>query len=80
MDDLSAMQVIALPANMPEDQKVALLMNLYHLLCLHGIQVIGPASSRVNWPQFFCSVAYLFNFHVLSLYELEHVVLRYTLD
>ena len=76
MDELCMLQLITLPADLTEAQKVALFLNLYHLLVLHGTLVIGPPVSWVSWPAFFRAVSYKIGGQILSISELEYFVIR----
>jgi len=75
MDKLSYLQILLI-ADLPTTEKVALLLNLYHVMVLHGNLVFGPPLARSSWSHFFSSMSYIMSFDLLSAYELEHNVLR----
>ena len=75
MDTLSYLQILTLDKlEIPE--KVALLLNLYHVMVLHGNLVFGPPLAWQSWTFFFNSVSYVVGFDIISAEELEYNVLR----
>ena len=75
MDTLSFLQVLSLEG-LDNSKRSALLLNLYHVMVLHGNIVFHPPRAKNNWSKFFNTVAYLIGFDLVSAFELEHNVLR----
>jgi len=75
MDTLSYLQILSLDG-LSEAERVALLLNLYHIMVLHGNIVFGPPQSKGNWMNFFTRVSYVIGYDIVSSNELEHNVLR----
>ena len=75
MDSVSALQVVDLSAlSLPE--KLSFLLNLYHVMVIHGMLILGPPLPS-NWESFFDTVSYLVGYDVVSIKELECNGLRY---
>ena len=62
--------------DLSSDEKVCLLLNLYHTLLLHAVLVAGVPSTVMKWPSFFNSFSYEAFGDVFSLSELEHSVIK----
>lgn len=75
MDSLCALQVLDI-SGLKEREKIALLLNLYHTMVLHGMLVLGSPASWSSWPSFFNTLSYLVCYDVISINELEHNCLR----
>ena len=75
MEELSALQTVDISL-LNETEKVAFLLNLYHLMVLHGSLIIGPPPSWSSWQSFFNTVTYSLSFDIVSIAELEHNMLR----
>lgn len=75
MDRLCALQTLDI-SSIGQKEKVALLLNLYHTMVLHGFLLLGPPVSQSSWASFFNSVSYLVAYDVISINELEHNGLR----
>jgi hypothetical protein len=71
MDDLCAMQLVRIPADLKDNERASIMLNLYHLSILHGIFVIGPPASWVSWNTFFSTVSYKFSNQLISISEIE---------
>ena len=78
MNEVSMLQTIDI-YDLSETEKTAFFLNLYHTMILHGMLIFGPPTSWASWPSFFNSVSYLLAFDVVSINELEHSILRYSL-
>jgi hypothetical protein len=74
MDTLSLLQIVEL-SRVSENERAAILINLYHVMVLHGQLVLG-AATWTTWNSFFDTVSYFFSFDFISSAELEHNVLR----
>lgn len=74
MDRICALQTLDL-SSVTEKEKIALLLNLYHTMVLHGFLLLGPPVQS-SWVFFFNSVSYMISYDVISLNELEHNGLR----
>ena len=65
------------PATFGSDaERVAFWVNLYNVLCIHGIIELGIESSVMEIPTFFGTVAYQVGEHVFTPDEIENGVLR----
>jgi hypothetical protein len=78
LDGVSDLQVIDI-AGLPETQRAALLLNLYHTMVIHGSLVLFPPQTSKSWRLFFHEVAYLVSFDVMSMAELEHNIIKRTM-
>jgi len=58
------------------DEKVAFLLNLYHLMVLHGFIVLGAPTDPTSFASFFTQVSYNVGEEIFSLAELEHRIIR----
>jgi hypothetical protein len=76
MNEISILQVINI-SSLKEGERAAFLLNLYHIIVLHGSLVIGPPPSWSSWKSFFNTITYTFAFDIISLVEIEHNMLRY---
>ena len=76
MDRICALQTLDV-SSITRKEKVALLLNLYHTMVLHGFLLLGPPVSQSSWASFFNSVSYLVAYDVISINELEHNGIRY---
>jgi hypothetical protein len=81
MDHISVFQTLDLSplSSVPlkdDKEKIALLLNLYHVMVLHGFLLLGPPVQS-SWASFFNTVSYVIAFDVCSINELEHNGLRY---
>lgn len=76
MNEISVLQVINITL-LKESERAAFLLNLYHIIVLHGSVIIGPPPSWSSWKSFFNTIAYTFAFDIVSLVEIEHNMLRY---
>lgn len=74
MDLISSFQCLDL-FSLNEKEKIALLLNLYHVMVLHGFLLLGPPVQS-SWVSFFNTVSYVISFDVCSINELEHNGLR----
>lgn len=74
MDCISSFQCLDL-ASLNEKEKISLLLNLYHVMVLHGFLLLGPPVQS-SWASFFNTVSYVIAFDVCSINELEHNGLR----
>lgn len=75
MDHISAFQSLDV-FSLNEREKISLLLNLYHVMVLHGFLLLGPPVQS-SWASFFNTVSYVISFDVCSINELEHNGLRY---
>lgn len=76
LNEISNFQIINI-TELPTKEKTAILLNLYHLMVLHGMIILGPPSAWSSWPSFYNTVVYLFNFDTISISEMEYNVIRY---
>jgi hypothetical protein len=74
-DEISALQVIDFSL-LQDKERVAFFLNIYHVMVLHGIIVLGPPLAWVNWQSFFNSVTYIIDSDIISIAELEQNILR----
>ncbi|CAM9260235.1 unnamed protein product [Hapterophycus canaliculatus] len=58
------------------EEALCFFANLYHLMVMHMLLVLGPTSSAKEWSLNFSQVSYEVGGDVFSLQELEHCVLR----
>jgi hypothetical protein len=75
----SAAQLQALDLlTLPPAQRKAFLLNLYNVLCIHGMIARGPPDPTVKGSlgAFFGRTCYLVGEFVLSLDDIEHGILR----
>jgi len=75
MNWASALQVVDLTSLSGAD-KIAVSLNVFHSMVLHGMIVIGPPASWSSWPSFFNFFSYMICFDFISLSEFEHNILR----
>ncbi|KAG5185203.1 hypothetical protein JKP88DRAFT_180632, partial [Tribonema minus] len=57
-------------------ERLALFLNLYHVLLMHAHLLVGPPGSALKAASYFNSLSYEVAGDVLSLAELEHGVIR----
>jgi hypothetical protein len=76
MNDVSTLQTIDI-YDISEVERVALYLNLYHIMILHGFLIFGPPTSWASYPSFVNSVTYIIAFDIVSIAELEHNIIRY---
>jgi hypothetical protein len=76
MDLISGFQMLDL-MSLSEREKISLLLNLYHVMVLHGFLLLGPPVQS-SWASFFNTVSYVISCDVCSINELEHNGLRYS--
>ena len=72
----STLQVLNFVA-LADREKTAVLLNLYHIMLLHGFILLGPPLSWSRWPYFFNTVTYVLGCDIISIAELEHNILRF---
>ena len=75
LDSVSLLQIVNV-TGMEEKERTAVLLNLYHIMVLHGNIVRGPPVAWGAWPSFFNSVSYVFNYETMSIADLEYNILR----
>jgi hypothetical protein len=76
MDLISGFQSIEIGGgSLSEKEKIALLLNMYHVMVLHGFLLLGPPVQS-SWASFFNTVSYVISHDVCSINELEHNGLR----
>ena len=75
MDMISVLQCVDI-SMLNETEKMAFLLNLYHVMILHGMIILGPPPSWNTWFAFFNTVTYLFSFEIVSISDVEHNLLR----
>lgn len=71
---LQTMDVSNLDPASPE--AVCLFLNLFHLILLHGLLVMGPPTSVFKWQALFRTCAYEAFGDLFSLAELEHNIIK----
>lgn len=74
LDRISVLQTLDF-SMLPERERTAFLLNLYHLMVLHGSLIIGSPPSWASWQSFF-NTSYLLSFDIVSIAEIEHNMLR----
>lgn len=74
-NEISILQIIDV-SKLTETEKVAFFLNLYHIMLLHGIIVLGLPLAWVNWQSFFNTVTYIIDCDIVSIAELEQNILR----
>lgn len=75
MDLISMFQTFNL-AILPERERAPILLNIYHIMVIHGSLLIGPPPSWNSWNSFFSNIAYLIGYEIISVDELGHNILR----
>lgn len=75
MDWASALQAYDLYA-LEGVEKVAVLLNVYHAMVLHGMIILGPPASWSSWPSFFNFFSYIISSEHICLSEFEFNILR----
>lgn len=58
-------------------EKVAVLLNVFHAMLLHGMIILGPPVSWSSWPSFFNFFSYIISYEYICLSEFEYNILRY---
>lgn len=58
-------------------EKVAVLLNVYHAMVLHGMIILGPPAAWSSWPSFFNFFSYIISYEYVCLSEFEFSILRY---
>ena len=58
-------------------EKVAVLLNVFHAMLLHGMIILGPPASWSSWPSFFNFFSYIISYEYVCLSEFEYNILRY---
>ena len=58
LDGVCDLQVIDI-LGLPQAQRAALLLNLYHTMVIHGSLVLSPPQTSASWRLFFHEVSYL---------------------
>lgn len=74
LDWMAYLQTINI-SSLTEKERVAVLLNLYHLMTVHVSLVIGPPQAWSSWQAFFSS-SYILSFDIVSIAEIEHNMLR----
>lgn len=74
MNSISLFQSIDL-ISLNERQKIALLLNLYHIMVLHGFLLLGPPVQS-SWSSFYNTVSYVISHDVCTINELHQNGLR----
>lgn len=59
-----------------DDERIALWINLYNVLAIHGVLALDIRESVMEVPTYFSTVSYRVGDHTLSLDEIENGVLR----
>lgn len=75
MDEISWLQTINV-SKLPENERVAFFLNLYHVMVLHGSLVVGPPPAWNYWNAFFNNITYMFGYEIISIADVEHNILR----
>ena len=76
VDSTNFLKSISL-AGMPDVERMAFFLNIFHTLLLHALLVLGPpAADLAHWNSFFSRISYEISGHILSLAEIEHNILR----
>jgi hypothetical protein len=78
LDKITILQVLDF-SKLNDVDKAAFLLNLYHLMVLHGSLIIGPPPSWASWQAFF-NTSYLLLCDIVSIAEIEHNMLRLVAD
>ncbi|KAG5177879.1 hypothetical protein JKP88DRAFT_129807, partial [Tribonema minus] len=80
LDAAAALRWLELPRAQPggadESERLALFLNLYHLMVLHAYLLVGPPGGAIKWSSYLSGLSYEIGGDVLSLAELEHCVIR----
>mmetsp|Transcript_19914 Transcript_19914/g.47448 ORF Transcript_19914/g.47448 Transcript_19914/m.47448 type:complete len:444 (-) Transcript_19914:132-1463(-) len=74
--DAAASLKIVRADELPQAQRWAFFVNVYHLMIMHAQVVLGPPTTPFQWLSYFNTVAYQIADDVFSLSELEHCILR----
>ena len=75
LDTVSLLQMVDV-RSLGEKERIACLLNIYHVMMLHGYLVIGPPLAWYSWPSYFNTVSYLIGFDSITLAELDHNIIR----
>ena len=68
---------VANAVELPEIERMAFFLNVFHTLLIHALLVLGPPQADLRrWNSFFNRIAYDIGGHILSLAEIEHCILR----
>jgi len=74
LDDITVVQTLNF-SKLNEKDKIAFLLNIYHLMVVHASLILGPPLSWASWQGFFNS-SYLLAFDIISISEVEYNLLR----
>ena len=58
--------------------KIAVFLNVFHAMVLHGMLILGPPASWSSWPSFFNFFSYIISYDFVCISEFEHNILRYS--
>jgi hypothetical protein len=75
LDAISVLQIINF-YDLNEAERAAVMLNLYHLMVVHASLILGPPVSRASMQSFSFNTAYIVNFDMISIVEIEHNILR----
>ncbi len=75
MDEISLLQTVDLSI-LTDAEKICFLLNLYHLMVLNAMLILGPPPSFSMWQTFFNNFTYILAYDIVSIAELEHNILR----
>ena len=77
LDAVASLQNIDILRNVPihSVEALAIWLNIFHILQLHGMLVFGSSKSKLSWVSHFRSVSYEAFGDVFSLCELEHNII-----
>jgi len=62
--------------SLPENERIAFFLNLYHVMVMHTFLVLGAPDSALKAISYFGMIAYQVSDEIFSLTELEHCIIR----
>jgi len=65
---------------LPEKERLAFFLNLYHVMIMHAFLVVGLPSTAFQWKSYFNMISYQCSDDIFSLAELEHCIIRGSME
>ena len=79
LDSAAALKQVDV-STLTESERTAFFLNLYHVMIAHAFLVLGPPDSTFKWISYFNTIAYQCSDDIFSLTELEHNIVRASMN
>lgn len=78
LDGVTLLQTLSLASmDLASPEAVAMFVNVFHLMLLHALLVLGPPTSLFKWQALFRNIAYEAFGDIFTLAELEHNIIKH---